>query len=121
MQKQILAEQPAVAARAMSQAAAYSSSAASRSPDRHSAATAPARGTGRSLELIVERVQAEFPSMMKETILGKIEIVRRNNNGTIKGLTMAKLVDQIRMLNQGRHNLNHNFQIIDQIYVLSDI
>ena len=114
MQNQILAEQQtnlraaAVAARALPQAAAYSS--ASRSPDRHSTAAAaapPARGTGRGLEVIVERVQAEFPSMTKETILSKIEIVRRNNNGTIKGLTLAKLVDQIRMLNHGKQNLNY--------------
>ena len=53
----------------------------------------------RGLETIVERVQNEFPAMSKETILNKIEIVRRNNGGTIAKLTFAKLIEQIRNFN----------------------
>ena len=37
--------------------------------------------------------------MSKETIWNKIEIVRRNNGGTIAKLTFAKLIEQIRNLN----------------------
>jgi hypothetical protein len=41
--------------------------------------------------------------MTKEAILLKIDIVRKKNNGTIGNLTMAKLVEQIRMLhNEGQ-------------------
>ncbi len=60
-------------------------------------------GRTKNIDSIVERVQAEIPSMTKEAILLKIDIVRKKNNGTIGNLTMAKLVEQIRMLhNEGQ-------------------
>ena len=85
------------------------------SPDRHGLAVAAARASmvvpappaasgrgGQSIDRIVERVLHTFPHMTKEEIVSKIEVVRRNNNGTIKGLTVATLVDQIGKLIQSQ-------------------
>jgi hypothetical protein len=88
------------------------------SPNRHALAGAAARmslgvpapaapapaagGRGQSIDRIVERVQFTYPNMTKDEIVSKIEIVRRNNNGTIKGLTVSALLDQIGKLIQSQ-------------------
>jgi hypothetical protein len=68
-----------------------------------------AGGRTKNIDSIVERVQAEIPSMTKEAILLKIDVVRKKNNGTIGNLTMAKLVEQIRML-------HHEGQVLRSVF-----
>ena len=85
---------PPVAASAATSASLASAAAA--------ASAAASRQTGPSkisLEDIVSKVQRKIPSMTKEAIIFKIDIVRKNNNGSIRNLTLSTLIDQIKSLN----------------------
>ena len=99
---------------ASSASAAASASATAAAAAAAAAAVRQTGGAKSSLDDIVSKVQKKIPSMTKEAILFKIDIVRKNNNGTIRSLTLSSLIDQIRLLN----NQGSNPVLLSAAYVV---
>ena len=56
---------------------------------------------------VVETLRRSFPHLSRDTILSKIDVIRKKNNGTMTGLTVGTIAEKIRQLEleQGKSNI----------------